>query len=191
MKARKRIENTETLEFLKPDLFAEIKPNFGLGGFNFNQNIKDFEQNWTYSYFEKEIKSGLNFKLDENYFYLNVKTKNNEIQLDIDLFNGKLSSIICGKGYKGKLDIGVGIGIGSSVKDALKKDNSLGYNLDTDWIDRTPFDGLVIHVPQKLQTKCWDFASRGIELPDFEIEQIELIDLDFAKKFYEGELYYE
>ncbi|WCO03634.1 hypothetical protein [Psychroserpens ponticola] len=189
MKARKRIENIENIEFLKPDLLAEIKPNFGLGGFNFNQNIKDFEQNWTYSYFEKEIKNGLNFKLDENYFYLSINTKNNEIQFDIDLFSGKLSSIICGKGYKGKLDIGVGIG--SSVKDALKKDNSLGYNLDTDWIDRTPFDGLIIHVPQKLQTKCWDCASRGIELPDFEIEQIELIDLDFAKEFFEGELYFE
>ena len=190
MKARKRIENTEIIEFLKPDLFAEIKPNFGLGGFNFNQNIKDYEQNWTYSFFEKEIKNGLNFKIDEKYFYLSINTENKEIQFDIDLFTGKLSSIICGNGYKGKLDNG--IGIGSSIKDALKKDNSLGYNLDMDWIDRTPFDGLIIYVPQKLQMKCWECASRGIELPDFEIEQIELIDLDFAKKHYgDGELIFE
>jgi len=190
MKARKRIENTEFIGFLKPNLLAEIKPYFGLGGFSFNQNIKDFEQVWTYSYFEKEIKNRLTFKLDKKYFFLNITTENNEIGFDIDLFTGKLSSITCGKGYKGKLDNG--IGIGSSIKDALKKDSRLGYNLDTDWIDRTPFDGLIIYVPHKLQMKCWDNTSRGIELPDFEIEQIELIDLDFAKKFYgDGELVFE
>ena len=189
MKARKRIENIETFKFLKPDLFAEIKPNFGLGGFNFNQSINDFEQNWTYSFFEKELKNGMSFKIDEKYFYLSVSTQNNEIQFDIDLFSGKLSSISCEKGYKGKLDNG--IGIGSSINEALKMDSSLGYNLDTDWIDRTPFDGLIINVPQKIQMKCWDSTSRGIELPNFEIERIELIDLDFAKKIYEGELYFE
>ncbi len=190
MKARNRIENTELIEFLKPNLLAEIDPDFGLGGFSFKQNIKDFEQIWTYSFFEKEIKNGLKFQLDEKYFYLNISTENNEVEIDIDLFNGKLCSITCGKGYKGKLDCG--IGIGSSIIEAIKKDSSLGYNLDTDWIDRTPFDGLIIYVPYKLQMKCWDSASRGIELPDFKIEKIELMDLGFARKYFrDGELIFE
>ncbi|MEP3228007.1 MAG: hypothetical protein ABJN61_07935 [Flavobacteriaceae bacterium] len=190
MKGRKRIENTEFIEFFKPDLFAGIKPNFGLGGFNFNQNIKDFEQIWTFSYFEKEIKNNLNFKLDEKYFFLNVRTENREIEIDIDLFTGKLSSISCGKGYRGKLDNG--IGIGSSIKEALKIDNRLGFNPDTDWIVRTPFDGLIIYVPHKLQMKYMDNVVSGTEIPDFRIERIELIDIEYAKKFYgDGELIFE
>jgi hypothetical protein len=190
MKARHRIEDTENSKLLTPDLHAQIKPKFGLGGFNFNQNIKDFEQHWTSAFFGNNANNLMNFELDNEYFYLSVNSKHNEIQLDIDLFTGKLSSIRCGLGYKGTLQNG--IGIGSSINDALKKDSRLGYNLDTDWIDRTPFDGLIIYVPKKLQMQCWDSASKGIELPNFEIEHMELIDLNFAKKIYkDGELIFE
>jgi hypothetical protein len=183
MRARKRIENNELIDFFNPNLQTEIKPDFGLGGFNFKQNIKDFEQLWTYSLFEKEIKNGLNFKLDTDNFYLIISTENKEIEVDIDLFTGKLSSIYCRKGYKGKLNNG--IGIGSSIKDALKKDSSLGFNPDTDWIERMPFDGLIIHVPNEHKTKFMDNIVWGTETPDFKIEVIELIDMDVAKKFYE------
>ena len=132
-------------------------------------------------------KNRFNFQLDEKYFYLNITSENNIIEIDIDLFTGKLSSIICRKGYEGKLDNG--IGIGTLIKEVINRDSSLGYNLDTNWVNRTPFDGLIIYVPQKLQIKCWDNTSKGIELPNFKIEQIELIDLGFAKKFYgDGEL---
>jgi len=105
------------------------------------------------------------------------------------LFTGKISSIKCKTGYSGTL--GNGIGIGTNISKALEIDKSLGFNMDTDWIDRTPFDGLIIYVPKNLQMQCFDSASRGESLPNFKIETIELLDMEFAKKMYDDELFYE
>ena len=100
MKARKNININNSF---KADLEAEINPTFGLGGFNFNQKIKDFEHILTAPIFNNNYKA-LNFELDGNYFYLSLWTKKKEIETEIDLFTGKITSITCRKGYKGKLN---------------------------------------------------------------------------------------
>ncbi|AUP81199.1 hypothetical protein [Flavivirga eckloniae] len=185
MKGRKRIESINSLQI---DLSAVIDPKLGLGGFNFTQKISDFEIDWTNSFFEK-AESCLNYEIDKKYFFLNISTTNREVELNIDLFTGKISSMICKKGYSGTLENG--IGIGSNISKAFEIDKSLGFNMDTDWINRTPFDGLIIYVPKNLQMQCFNSASKGESLPDFKIETIELLDMEFAEKMYEDELFFE
>jgi hypothetical protein len=187
MKAISRHKNITIIEF---DLTAPIKPTVGLGGLSFTQTIKDFQGLLTNKSFEKDSIDNFNYTLDSKYFYLTITTKNKEIQIEIELFSGNINSIACNSGYKGKLVND--IGIGTPIKEMLAKDDNFGFNLDTDWFDRTPFDGLIIYPPIHLLDKCIDAAVSGSDYPDFYIETIELIDLDFAKEhFPEGQLTFE
>ena len=187
MKARNRQEKNTTIGF---DLTAPIKPLVGLGGLSFAQTLKDFEGALINKGLNDNSGDNFNYHLDSNYFYLTITTTNYEIEIQVDLISGKINSMTCTNGYIGKLDNG--IGIGSSIKAALSKDETLYFNLDTDWFNRTPFDGLIIYAPNDIRDKCIDAAVYGTEFPDFNIQTIELIDLDFAKEhFSDGQLSFD
>jgi len=187
MKAIRRRENNTTIEF---DLIAPIKPSDGLGGLSFAQTIKDFQGALTNKTFDNNSFDNFDYSLDDKYFSLTLATKNKEIEIEMDLFSGKINSMTCRKGYLGKLNND--IGIGTSIKTVIAKDDSFGFNLDTDWFDRTPFDGLIIYPPLDLKDRCVEAAVNGTDYPDFDIETIELIDLDFAKEhFPDGQLTFE
>lgn len=179
MKARSRQEKNTTINF---DLTAPIKPLVGLSGLSFAQTIKDFKSVLINKSLDDNSGDNFNYYLDSKYFYLTLTTTNYEVEVQIDLISGKIDSMTCSNGYVGKLDNG--IGIGSSIKTALAKDATLYFNLDTDWFNRTPFDGLIIYAPNHVRDKCIDAAVYGSEFPDFNIETIELIDLDFAKEHF-------
>jgi len=186
MKAINRFENGSSIEF---DLTAPIIPLVGLGGCFFAQTIKDFRRALTNKSFGDES-GNFYYSLDEKYFFLTIGAKNKEIEIEIDLFTGKINSMICRKGYLGKLENE--FGIGTSIKTILARDGNLSFNLDTDWFDRAPFDGLIIYVPPIFKDKCVDAAVMGTDYPDFDIEVIGLIDLDFAKEhFQDGQLTFQ
>lgn len=187
MKAIRRFVNNPSIEF---NLRAPIIPLVGLGGLLFTQTIKDFQGALTNKNFGNGSLDNFDYSVDDKYFSLTIGTKNNEIGIEINLFTGRINSMICRKGYLGKLENDSKIG--TSIKALLARDKHFGFNLDTDWFDRTPFDGLIIYPPPTLKDKCVDAAVRGTEYPDFKIEMIELIDLEFAKEhFPDGELTFE
>lgn len=159
-----------------------------MGGILFTQTLKDFQD----ALKQKSIiqsSEDFDYLIDDQYFALTISAKNKELKFEIDIFSGKVMSMICYKGYIGKLDND--IGIGTSIK-ALIKDERFGFNLDTDWFDRTPFDGLIVYPPLHLKDKCIEAALNGGDYPEFSIEKIELVDLDFAKEiFNDGTLTFE
>ena len=185
MKAIDKPKNNYSIKF---DLTAPIRPLIGLGGILFTQTIKDFEEPLINKSFDTKSFEHFDYSVDSRYFSLNIQTK--EIEIEINLFTGKICSMICRQGYLGRLENNVGIG--TSIRAILDTDKNFGFNLDTDWFDRTPFDGLIIYPPIALKDKCVDAAVNGTKFPDFDIEVIELIDLEFAREhFPDGQLTFE
>ena len=186
----KAISKRESLTKIQFDLSAPINPLVGLGGVSFTNTIKDFQEMLTSKSFINDNADNLEFSIDSKYFYLTITTLNKELGIEINLFNGRINSMTCRKGYLGRLD--EDFGIGTSIKEALEKDKTLGFNLDQDWFDRIPFDGLIIYPPSNLIDKCIDAAVSGTDFPNFNIETIELIELSFAKEhFPDGQLTFE
>ena len=184
MKALHKSGDIKTINF---DFKAPIQPNIGMGGIFFNQTIKDFQEALVNKSLDNSSFVNFKYSIDEKFFSLTITSIKDELEIEIDLLNGRINSMICYKGYLGLLNNE--FGIGSSIKKVIKKDNNLGYNLDTNWFSRTPFDGLIIYPPFELEEKCFSAAIDGTEFPDFKIKSIELIDLEFAKKlFSDGQL---
>ena len=171
------------------DLQAPIKPAEGLGGVSFSHTIQDFKRALLKSSSENILLPPFNYTFDKSYFFLTISSQNGDVEIEIDLSSGEIKSMLCQKGYTGTLENKVGIG--TSIHEALKMDQPFGYNLDTDWFDRTPFDGLIIYPPPDVADQCMQAALSGKAFPDFNIETVEIIELNFAKEHLEDELIFE
>jgi hypothetical protein len=132
MKAISRPKNNHSIEF---DLSAPIRPLVGLGGILFSQTIKDFQSPLTNKSFGNKSFDSFEYAVDSRYFSLKIETK--QIEIEINLFTGKIYSMICREGYLGRLENNVGIG--TSINRILETEKNFGFNLDMDWFDRTPF----------------------------------------------------
>lgn len=165
------------------DLTADIIPGVGAGGVTFKNVIGDFEYILINP---KPNETNIVHQIDDKYFFMNFATKNGEFEIEVDLFTGKISSMSCAKGYRGKLTNG--IGIGSSINDCIKSDLKIYFDLDHSFFVSHPFDGLVIYAPAKLVDSIWSAECDGKPIPDFRIETIEILDMDFAKEHFSGTL---
>jgi hypothetical protein len=187
MKARRRIENQSGL--ITFDLAADIIPEVGAGGVTFKNVLTDFEYILTNKLLNKNTNSAIEHKLDNDYFYVTLQTNKNEFKIEIDIFTGKISSMVCGQGYQGKLLNG--FGINSKMSELLKTDNNISFDLDNSFFTRYPFDGLVIYAPIDLVDSIYSATVNGENIPDFKIQTIEILAIDFAKELFKDTLLIE
>lgn len=164
------------------DLNADIEPGVGLGGISFNNTISDFKEALMLKNHLKDYPDYFDYNINPRTFNLEISTKQKEITIEISLFTGRITSISCGKGYKGKLKNS--LGIGSSILQMMATDKSFGFNLDHDLFNRTPFDGLILGPPNHIRDKFVDAACGHGEYPDFEIDKIILMEMSYAKQVY-------
>lgn len=115
-------------------------------------------------------------------------SEKNEFEVNIDLLTGKINSLVCNIGYKGKLlnDIG----IGSKMSELLQADNTISFDLDHSFYARYPFDGLIIYAPNKISEKIFNAEVYNSSIPDFKIETIAILEMEFAEKLFEGTIFY-
>lgn len=186
MKARINIKNIAGIKEF--DISSDIIPGQGAGGITFINSISDFESIVTANLFDNH-KTKINQEIDSNNIYLTLKTENEEFKVDIDLLNGKITSMTCNSGYSGKLL--KEFGIGSKMSDLIKADKTIGFDLDHEFYVRYPFDGLIIYTPSGLASKIFDATMSEKEIPDFKIETIQIVDLKFAEKLFNGTLFFE
>lgn len=97
--------------------------------------------------------------------------------------------MVCEKGYQGKLLNG--FGIGSKISELIKAESNFGFDLDHSFFTRYPFDGLVIYPPAKLADKIYSATIDGKTIPDFKIETIEILSMDFAREHFKDTLFIE
>ncbi|MGB3524861.1 MAG: hypothetical protein WBB32_02715 [Flavobacteriales bacterium] len=185
MKARRHIENISGLTTF--DLTADIIPEVGAGGVTFKNVLTDFEYLLTNKILDRNIHTVIEHKLDNDYFYLTLQTSDSQFKIEIDIFTGKISSMVCGQGYQGKLLNG--LGIGSKMSEFTKADNNIGFDLDHSFFVRSPFDGLVIYAPVELVDRIYSATVDGKTIPDFKIETIEILSMDFAKEHFKDTLF--
>lgn len=95
--------------------------------------------------------------------------------------------MVCGQGYQGKLING--FGINSKMSELLKTDNNIGFDLDHSFFTRYPFDGLVIYAPIDLVDSIYSATVEGKTIPDFKIQTIEILSMDFAKEHFKDTLF--
>jgi hypothetical protein len=135
---------------------APIIPAQSIGGIPQNIQIKELSQAiYNYENYNKE--KSLMLELLDSLRYIQYNYLNGAIRLIVDVFSGKVTNIIAGKGYNGKFNNT--IAIGSKVKDLLNLDpefrcyatgglmspNYLGLcfyftqNFDADVHDLTPY----------------------------------------------------
>ncbi|WP_369615034.1 hypothetical protein [Flavobacterium sp. CFS9] len=187
MKARKRIEKaTGITQF---DITGDIIPKVGAGGVTFVNILADFEYVLTNTLLDRNIHKVIDHTLDNEHLYLTLKTCNNEFKIEIDIFTGKICSMVCEQGYRGKLLNG--FGIGSRISEIIKADSNFGFDLDHSFFVRSPFDGLVIYAPVELVDKIYNATIEGKVIPDFKIETIEILSMDFAKEYFNDTLFIE
>lgn len=186
MKARINID--KIIGITEFDISTPILPKKGAGGITFENCISDFESVITANLFDNH-KTKINQEFDNKNIYLTLKSENEEFKVDIDLLNGKITSMTCNSGYKGKLL--KEFGIGSKMSDLLKSDKTIGFDLDHEFYVRYPFDGLIIYAPDGLASKIFDATIEEKEIPDFEIKTIEIVEMEFAKKLFNGTLFFE
>lgn len=187
MKARRHIKNIAGITTF--DLFADINPAVGAGGVTFKNVVADFEYILTNKVLEKNTQTGIEHKLDNDFFYLTLETTRSEFKIEIDIFSGKISSMICNQGYQGKLLNG--FGINSKMSELLKVDNNIGFDLDHLFFKKYPFDGLIIYAPINQVDAIYSATLEGKTIPDFEIETIEILSMEFAKKQFNDTLFVE
>jgi hypothetical protein len=187
MKARRHIENQSGLRTF--DLAADIIPEVGAGGVTFKNVLTDFEYILTNKHLDKNSHTVIEHKLDNDYFYVTLQTRESEFKIEIDIFTGKIGSMVCGQGYQGKLLNG--FGINSKMSELLKTENNIGFNLDHSFFTRYPFDGLVIYAPIHLVDSIYSATVDGKTIPDFKIQTIEILAMDFAKEHFKDTLFIE
>lgn len=171
------------------DLTADIIPELGAGGVTFKNVLTDFEYILTNKLLDKNTHTVIEHKLDNDYFYVTLQTNKSEFKIEIDIFTGKISSMVCRQGYQGKLLNG--FGINSKISELLKADNNIGFDLVHSFFTRYPFDGLVIYAPINLVDSIYSATVDGKTIPDFNIETIEILDMDFAKEHFKDTLFIE
>lgn len=186
MKARINIKDiTGIQEF---NLEADIVPGNGAGNISFKNTITDFESVITASLFDNH-KTKIMHEIDSKNIYMSLSSEGKEFEVDIDLLTGKIVSMTCRNGYKGKLFME--FGIGNKMSDLLKVNKNIRFDLDHDFYVNYPFDGLIIYPPDyKLAEKIFNATVEGKAIPDFTIDTIVIIDMEFAKKMYSGTLIY-
>jgi hypothetical protein len=186
MKARINIENiTGIKEF---NLEADIIPENGAGDITFENTIADFESVITAGFFDNH-KTKIRHEIDSKYIYMTLSSEKKEFEINIDLLTGKIVSMICRNGYKGKLFRD--FGIGNKMSELLKVNKNIGFDLDYNFYVNYPFDGLIIYPPNyELAEKIFNATLEEKNIPDFTIDTIEIIDMEFAKKVYSGTLIY-
>ena len=184
MKARRQIENISGLTNF--DLTADIIPEIGAGGVTFKNVLADFEYLLTNNILDRNNHTVIEHKLDIDYFYLTLQTSDSQFKIEIDIFTGKISSMVCGQGYQGKLLNG--LGIGSKMSEFIQADNNLGFHLDHSFFVKSPFDGLVIYAPVELVDRIYSATVDCKTIPDFKIETIEILSMDFAKEHFKETL---
>ncbi|MBP6303373.1 MAG: hypothetical protein KBB37_10610 [Bacteroidia bacterium] len=187
MKARRYIENVSGLKAF--DLTSDIIPEVGAGGVSFKNVLADFECILTKNLIERNSEASIEHLLDNDFFYMTIRTKGREFEIELDLFTGQISSMICREGYVGKLS--GEFGIGSKMSEFIKADNNIGFDLDHSFFARSPFDGLVIYAPQKLVDSIYSATVDCKIIPDFKIETIEILSIDFAKEHFKDTLFIE
>lgn len=185
MKGRRHIENISGLTTF--DIAADIIPEVGAGGVTFKNVMSDFKYVLTRKLIDRNIKTAIDHQLDSDYFYLTLQTKGKEFEIEIDLFTGSISSMVCSEGYKGKLS--GGFGIGSKMSEFIQADHNIGFDLDHSFFTRSPFDGLVIYAPRNLVDSIYSATIDGKTIPDFKIETIELLSMAFAKEHFKDTLF--
>ncbi|MES2544738.1 MAG: hypothetical protein V4548_07625 [Bacteroidota bacterium] len=184
MKARINIKNiTGIIQF---DISANITGN-GAGGITFKDSISDFESVVTANLFDNH-ETKIDQEFDSKSIYLTLKSKEGEFEIHIDLLNGKITSMTCKKGYSGKLLDG--LGIGSKMSDLIKTDATFRFDLDHEFYVREPFDGIIIYPPNGLASKIFDAVMNEKAIPDFQIEIVEIVEMKFAEKLFNGTLFF-
>jgi hypothetical protein len=186
MKARVNIKNiTGIQEF---NLEADIIPGNGAGNITFKNTVADFESVITANFFDNH-KTKIKHQIDNKYIYITLSSEKKEFETDIDLLTGKIVSMTCRNGYRGKLF--KDFGIGNKMSDLLKANKNIGFDLDNNFYVNYPFDGLIIYPPNyELAEKIFNATVEEKNIPDFIIDTIEIIDMEFAKKIYSGTLIY-
>lgn len=184
MKARNNIETiTGIKEF---DLDADIIPEVGAGGISFKNTLKDFESVITANLFENHS-TKIKHEVDSKYIFITLSSQKKEFKTEIDLLTGKIVSMSCSKGYSGK--IFKEFGVGDKMSDFIKANPNIGFDLDHDAYVNHPFDGLMIYPPIQLRDKIMNAVVQGKAVPDFIIDSYEIIDMEFARKNFEGTLF--
>lgn len=186
MKARRNPEKILGLNTF--DLITSIIPEVGAGGISFKNTIADFEDILTKKYFDTNYDTNIESKINIENFYLTLSTKGKEFEIEIDLFSGKINSMICRKGYVGKLING--FGIGAEMSEFIKADNYIGFDLDHSFFRRYPFDGLIIYSPIELVDSIYTADICGDKIPNFKIECIEILDIEFARKYFKETIFF-
>ncbi|NMH24687.1 hypothetical protein [Flavobacterium solisilvae] len=186
MKARVNIENiTGIQEF---NLEADIIPRIGAANISFKNSISDFEPVITANFFDNH-KTKIKHEIDSKNIYISLSSEKKEFEINIDLLSGKIVSMTCRKGYKGKLF--KDYGIGNKMSELLNANKNIYFDLDHNFFVNYPFDGLIIYAPSyELAQEIFNATVEEKIIPDFIIEAIEIIDMEFAEKIYSGTLIY-
>lgn len=184
MKARINIENITGIKQF--NILANITGE-GAGGITFKDSIYDFESIITANLFDNH-KTKIVQEFDSKLIYLTLKSEKGEFEIHIDLLNGKIISMTCTHGYSGKLLNE--LGIGSRMSDLIKADKTIRFDLDHEFYVREPFDGIIIYAPNGLASKIFDAEISEKAVPDFQIDTIEIVEMEFAKKLFRGTLFF-
>lgn len=122
-------------------LDADIIPNQALGGITLRSNISDLEEGlaglgaWKPGSFELVAPFEAKYKLG-----------NGEIELYVDIRNGKIFKLAAGKGYRGKFCGNISIGM--AVRQAMAIEPRLYYDESNELILCKDIAGLAMGVPE-------------------------------------------
>lgn len=177
-----------TADLIAFDLTADIIPGEGAGGTTFKHALRDFEYTLVWHQFEVDDTTRVIHEY-EGMFDIRIQSMDGSFKVYLNLFTGAITSMVCSKGYTGKLLNGHGIG--SKMSDLLKTDNTWGFDLDHSFFVRYPFDGIIIHPPHQLVDEIYNVhCGYDGPSPDFEIETIELVEMELARIFYADTLFH-
>lgn len=184
LKSKKRIGEQHGITNF--DLSAHIVPLNGAGGVSFQNTLKDFEYLLTEKFFDSRIGQDLSIEVDNKNYVLTINVKDDALQIQFDIFSGKINYISCREGYKGSFNNTMWVG--SKTKRNFFLENGIGFDLDLYWFSHYPFDGLIIYPPSELREDCWDAEASGKRYPEFTVKEITILDYDFAVKNFGTEL---
>lgn len=120
---------------------AAIVPNHGLGGLMLRSNIRDFEPLLTGIGAWKEGSLYLASPFEARY-----RLGKGEVEIAVDVRNGKIFKLIAGAGYKGKLFDKITVGM--RVRDALEVEPRLFYDEAEEAILCRDVQGVTVDVPE-------------------------------------------
>lgn len=184
LKARHRIKESGSLPDF--DLKAPIVPLVGAGGVTFKHRLNDFEFLLTEKIFAPSYRPDVSIELDKEYYLLTIRVQKTALQVQFDIITGKINLISCGRGYQGAFNDTLYPGVVTKGDFYIK--TGLGYDLDLYWFSRYPFDGLVIYPPGELRDDCWDSGAIPKPYPEFTVDEVIILDYNYAVKQHGKEL---